>query len=41
LDEAADRVSFGDTIQPDPAHSRAYQQIFRNWEKARAQLLND
>jgi len=41
LDEAADRVSFGDTIQPDPTRSRAYQQIFRNWETARAQLLSD
>ncbi len=41
LDEAADRISFGDTIQPDPTRSRAYQQVFQNWEKGRTQLLND
>lgn len=39
LDEAAGRVSFGDTIQPDQSRSRVYQQVFRNWEKARTQLL--
>ncbi|RZK31178.1 MAG: carbohydrate kinase, partial [Hymenobacter sp.] len=39
LDEAADHVSFGNTIEPDSAHSRAYQQIFKQWEMARSRVI--
>jgi gluconokinase len=33
LDEAAERVAFGDTFQPDFERHKIYQKAFREWEK--------
>ena len=39
LDEAAQRVAFGDTVKPDSERSKVYGRVFRAWEKARAQAI--
>ncbi|GAB3560016.1 gluconokinase [Spirosoma fluminis] len=34
LDEAAERVTFGETFEPDAARTKMYQSAFRRWQQA-------
>jgi gluconokinase len=38
LDEAAERVAFGDTFEPDPARHRTYIDAFRKWQEGMGRL---
>ena len=38
LDEAAERVKFGDTFQPDPKRHRIYIETFKKWQEELARL---
>ncbi|WP_080238763.1 gluconokinase [Spirosoma rigui] len=38
LDEAAERVAFGDTFQPDPLRHRTYLDAFKTWQAGRSKL---
>lgn len=38
LDEAAERVAFGDTVEPDPARHRTYIEAFSTWQEGVSRL---
>jgi gluconokinase len=38
LDEAAERVAFGDTFQPDPLRHRTYLDAFKKWQAGMSKL---
>lgn len=38
LDEAAERVAFGDTFQPDPLRHRTYSDAFKKWQTGMSKL---